>query len=195
MVAYEYYSRKHAAVTSIELVLEPRGAAGSPAAIQLAGATGSSAEIQLAARGDDLFGDHYDIGPYGRSAMLTVNPPPGHYRAFLRLKNGNEVVSESHSLDITISPPKPVLLSLTATPQPSVTSTAPIRKWFEQLREWGVAIILAAVALLILSYFFRSRRRVRQFTAGNCIHCGYDLRATPGRCPECGLATMPRGSK
>lgn len=44
-------------------------------------------------------------------------------------------------------------------------------------------------ALLPAHYFLRVRRRRRiaaRLARGCCVFCGYDLRASAGRCPECG---------
>jgi hypothetical protein len=53
---------------------------------------------------------------------------------------------------------------------------------------WAVAAFFGVPAALMLIRIVRDVRRTRRIASGRCASCGYDLRATPARCPECGKA-------
>jgi hypothetical protein len=51
------------------------------------------------------------------------------------------------------------------------------------LPHWVLALLFAMLSAFCFRSAVRSRRRHRE---GRCPACGYDVRATPDRCPECG---------
>jgi hypothetical protein len=53
---------------------------------------------------------------------------------------------------------------------------------------WFFVIIFALLPSGWLFALHRESWRERQRQDRICLHCGYDLRATPGRCSECGTA-------
>ena len=65
------------------------------------------------------------------------------------------------------------------------------------VRYWLVVLVTALLPVARLLRFSFKRLRAKRFRRrGGCMHCGYDLRATPGRCPECGTepaAPAPTG--
>lgn len=67
---------------------------------------------------------------------------------------------------------------------------------FNYRQHWAIVVPHWFVFLLMLlptnRLFIRYIRKSRWQARGCCLKCGYDLRATPGECPECGTQSKSR---
>jgi hypothetical protein len=59
---------------------------------------------------------------------------------------------------------------------------------------WLVVLGAAVLPGYRITSLWRGSRSRRRLMSGRCVSCGYDLRVTPARCPECGAvpATDPK---
>ena len=57
----------------------------------------------------------------------------------------------------------------------------------------GSFLICVSFAVATGWWYVRERRRIRRLERARlfCIHCGYDLRMSRHRCPECGMPVLP----
>lgn len=125
--------------------------------------------------GDGTRGRAYSIEAVGAIVLRTASgmkaAPPGSY-AF-----GVQMLKQFDRANIQYR-----RWNMTAGEQ----TAAPVLGSFAEVRiapGWTMFLSLAMAALCIAQW--RKQRQMARDT-GCCLHCGYDLRATPNRCPECG---------
>jgi hypothetical protein len=105
-------------------------------------------------------------------------------------------VTACNGFDLSMCGSERVLLNLDAIAERRPFGTArdeghTFRAWYWHREVWIPHWFLLLASGLHPTVFalFRARRKRAGWNRGKCDRCGYDLRATPERCPECG--TVP----
>jgi hypothetical protein len=63
-----------------------------------------------------------------------------------------------------------------------------------RIDNWLIAMLTAPLPTWRLLAYLKRRKRQSRAAKGQCMTCGYDLRGTPKRCPECGTISSVSGS-
>jgi hypothetical protein len=126
------------------------------------------------------------------AAVVVVCAPPGRYapprRPVARLKWDEDPPHDvGDHLDALFAHEDPRVAGFYFGTQqiPLVTGTVVIVPLLP------VVALFAILPLADVLLVRRRRRRVRRVATGLCARCGYDLRATPAKCPECGAVPNP----
>ena len=103
-------------------------------------------------------------------------------------RNGDELTVRCDGLPVRLRISNPKIVSADASVWRSLRD-----QWHDRLDvpagsvpHWAVVVLALA---LPIHWCRRRLRQMRRAWRGLCSVCGYDLRVTPGRCPECG--TIP----
>ena len=132
----------------------------------------------LAVRGLFVLDKYYVVA--GRNRLI-VGSFPVHLHVI-----GYRFWSMPFQITHTAGPPIPVAPRYWELRWGALPNTA--NGWFVAVPHWLLLLMSSALPLYWLLVLKRTRKRRRM---GLCIACGYDLRASTGRCPECGTPVAP----
>jgi hypothetical protein len=131
---------------------------------------------------DDFVGINHQNGIWsvrahrGQVSLLSVRWPSGSF-----YERGLSVIDALERFSVEVRPRALNLLGFgiasTTSADASVDGVA--------IPYWPLIVASLAPPVLLVRRAVRARRRTRM---NQCITCGYDLRETPERCPECGAS-------
>jgi hypothetical protein len=128
-------------------------------------------------------------GDPGKLRTLALTTTPDHFAFFaLSRRNNNNPRGLAHS---QAKPYGFVPSGRTWTVGPVIAAAderPPYIQLSLYLQNWALTGLLAVVPAM---WLLRRLLRLRSQPAGFCRKCGYDMRATPERCPECGTTPTP----
>lgn len=133
-------------------------------------------------------------GAGGVGVSRSNFPVDAHELAAVR--GSKKVRWETRTEPTGMSPLEAAVLSVGMLARPIITGTSALRgtrglRYSKQFIgfPWLLPFLVSAWApILLIRRYSRLRIRRQRHSKAQCIRCGYDLRATPEQCPECGGA-------
>jgi len=129
--------------------------------------------------GDDSYGVGFDRGAFGLGVERKIRVPPATTRGTY------EPVIELHRERWGLRHGRMRLVLVGSDGRPLAAESSHY-SWFGVGWGWVLAACAGAPLYVTASAAMRRRRAGKRRRKGLCVACGYDLRATTGRCPECG---------
>lgn len=124
---------------------------------------------------------------HGSLWLNGINPNPRQPTIFVSVNKDRPMTPFQYQVVYSPYPPTPSSATA-AFPTYFTLSTGGewiwrAESWSMVFPHWALLVPLLAYPSIVMIRYFRRRSNA----GGNCTNCGYDLRATPDRCPECGL--------
>lgn len=134
-----------------------------------------------------------EISPVPSPPMLVMLTRPGEIKAILGTPGGSQnLFAQNFGTDQRGDSPlgfKWGRQYVRATMYPAGTAVPFASGMRFIVVPWWLIILVGLLpSAIYAAMWIRRRRRV---TTGMCAACGYDLRASPERCPECGAIPQP----
>jgi outer membrane protein assembly factor BamB len=132
-------------------------------------------------RGTVTFGASHIVWDSALTRPMPTNPSGGLCVTLVPIED-DPIVLEAHSsaddADLGLS-----RFAATRRSRPSGTTLGPQAESSITVPHWFLIATLSVAPLAWATGLWRDRKR---YPKGHCPTCGYDLRASPQRCPECG---------